>query len=229
VVEKFNLTIRRGTTVALVGQSGSGKSTAVQLLQRFYDPVGGRILVDGTDVRQLNLEWLRSHIGVVSQEPALLDATIMENIRSGKLGATDEECITAAKDANAHDFIQHLPDKYATMCGARGGSLSGGQKQRIAIARGIVRQPEILLLDEATSALDEEAQRIVQAALDRLLKSKQRTTVVVAHRLSTVRSADQIVVLESGRVIESGTFEELTARPGGAFNSLLRAQGQFPA
>ena len=157
-----------GQTLALVGPSGCGKSTIIQLLQRFYDPGQGQILIDGKDMRNYNLKWLREQMGIVSQEPNLFATTIAENIRYGREGVTQEEVVTAAKAANAHDFIMSLPDKYETLVGERGAQMSGGQKQRIAIARALVRDPKILLLDEATSALDNESEAIVQAALDKV-------------------------------------------------------------
>lgn len=225
VLQSFNLNIKRGQTVAFVGTSGSGKSTLVLLLERFYDPLNGFVRVDGVDVRDLNVEWLRSQIGIVSQEPAMFKGTIMENIRSGRTEATDEEVIEAAKMANAHDFITKFPQGYQTDIQQQSGT-SGGQKQRIAIARALVRNPKILLLDEATSALDEESQKVVQQALDNLLEQSSRTTIVVAHRLSTIRNADVIVVLQSGVVVEQGSFEELAKKPNGAFQSLLHAQAK---
>jgi len=226
ILKKFNLQVKRGQTVAFVGTSGSGKSTLVLLLERFYDPLGGSVKIDGIDVRDLNTEWLRSQIGIVQQEPALFKGTVMENIRSGRLEATDEEVIEAAKMANAHDFIMRFTDGYNTNLQTAVG-VSGGQKQRIAIARALIRNPKLLLLDEATSALDEESQKVVQEALDRLLEQTSRTTVVVAHRLSTIRNADIIVVLQSGVVVEQGSFEELSSKPDGAFASLLKAQAKI--
>ena len=168
VMDDFSVEANVGKTLALVGPSGSGKSTTVQLIQRFYDVDEGTVLLDGKDLRHLNLRWLRRHIGVVSQEPVLFGTTIAENIRYGREGVTQEEVVTAAKAANAHDFIMSLPDKYETLVGERGAQMSGGQKQRIAIARALVRDPKILLLDEATSALDAESEAIVQDALDKV-------------------------------------------------------------
>jgi len=223
ITRALNLEIPRGSTVAFVGQSGSGKSSLVNLIERFYDPQEGCVLLDGKDVKALNVQWLRSQLAIVAQEPALFDASILENIRYGRLDASDEECKQAARDANADTFISELPDKYETNVGPKGSQLSGGQKQRVAIARALVRNPSVLLLDEATSALDEESQRVVQDALDRLLQLRSRTTIVVAHRLSTIRNADIICVLEQGKVIEMGSFDELTEK-GGAFASLLASQ-----
>ncbi|XP_024941153.1 multidrug resistance protein 2 [Cephus cinctus] len=207
VYNSLNLEINPGQTVALIGPSGCGKSTLIQLLQRFYDPLSGSVLLDGHDLRELNIAWFRSYVGVVGQEPVLFDTTIAENIRYGNLGATTEEIVTAAKEANAHDFIMKLPFKYETMVGEKGAQLSGGQKQRIAIARALVRKPKILLLDEATSALDTRSEAKVQEALDKA--SKGRTTIIVAHRLSTIRAADQIIVLSDGKVVEQGTHDQL--------------------
>ena len=183
--------------MALVGESGSGKSTVISLIERFYDPDSGNILLDQVDVRTLKLSWLRQHMGLVSQEPVLFNETIRSNIAYGKTGeATEEEIITAAKAANAHNFISTLPQGYETSVGERGVQLSGGQKQRIAIARAILKDPKVLLLDEATSALDAESERVVQDALDRVRVN--RTTVVVAHRLATIKNADIIAVVKDG-------------------------------
>ncbi|CAN2389828.1 phosphatidylcholine-translocating ATPase activity [Pristimantis euphronides] len=207
VLNGLNLNVQSGQTVALVGQSGCGKSTTVQLLQRLYDPQEGSIMVDGHDIRSLNVRHYRELIGVVSQEPVLFGTSIKKNIKYGRENVTDEEIEEAAKEANAYDFIMALPEKFDTLVGERGAQLSGGQKQRIAIARALVRNPKILLLDEATSALDTESESIVQAALDKA--SKGRTTIVVAHRLSTVWTADLIVVLQNGAVTEQGTHSAL--------------------
>ena len=204
-----------------MGASGCGKSTVVQLLQRFYDPNSGEVLVGGRDVRTLNIKWLRQHIGVVSQEPVLFDTTIAQNILYGKEGATEEEMKQAAINANAHDFISKLPDGYNTLVGEGGTQLSGGQKQRVAIARALIRDPKILLLDEATSALDTESESIVQQALDRA--SAGRTTIVIAHRLSTIQNADVIASVDNGIVVEMGSHSELMAK-GGLYYELVTAQ-----
>ncbi|XP_075068305.1 ATP-binding cassette sub-family B member 5 isoform X4 [Mixophyes fleayi] len=221
VLKGLNLKVKSGQTVALVGQSGCGKSTTVQLLQRLYDPQEGVIMVDGHDIQSLNVRHYRELIGVVSQEPVLFGTTIKNNIKYGRLDVTDEDIETAAKEANAYDFIMALPDTFETLVGERGAQLSGGQKQRIAIARALVRNPKILLLDEATSALDTESESIVQAALDKA--SKGRTTIVIAHRLSTVWTADLIVVLQNGAVAEQGTHSELMEKQG-IYHSLATAQ-----
>ncbi|OCT75760.1 ATP-binding cassette sub-family B member 5 isoform X1 [Xenopus laevis] len=212
VLKGLNLSVKSGQTVALVGQSGCGKSTIVQLLQRLYDPQVGTLTVDGHDIKSLNVRHYRELIGVVSQEPVLFGTTIKQNIKYGREDVTDEEIEKAVKEANAYDFIMALPDKYETLVGERGAQLSGGQKQRIAVARALVRNPKILLLDEATSALDTGSEAVVQAALDKA--SKGRTTVVVAHRLSTIWTADIIVVIEKGSVVEQGTHTELMEKKG---------------
>eukprot|EP00850_Spirogloea_muscicola_P002385 SM000009S23514 [mRNA] locus=s9:452194:477102:- [translate_table: standard] len=224
VFSSFSLTVPAGKTVALVGASGSGKSTVLSLVERFYDPLGGAVLVDGHDIRTLNLRWLRTHIALVAQEPALFSTTIRENIMYGKDNATEAEIVEAARAANAHSFISTLPDGYNTEVGDRGVQLSGGQKQRVAIARAILKTPSILLLDEATSALDAESERVVQEALDRLLGLGGRTTVVVAHRLSTIRNADVIAVVEKGQVVEQGRHADLVRQPNGAYRSLINFQ-----
>ena len=221
VYRKMSLTVEPGTTVALVGSSGSGKSTVVQLVERFYDPDDGRVLLDGHNLKDLDLKWLRSKVGLVSQEPVLFSGTIFENIALGKIGATRDEVIAAAEMANAHGFIEEFEKGYDTDVGGGGGKLSGGQKQRVAIARAIIKNPAILLLDEATSALDNESERVVQAALDELIsqKDQQRTTLVIAHRLTTIRNADKIVVMEKGEVVEQGGHDELMAL-GGKYSKL---------
>ncbi|XP_003788539.1 ATP-binding cassette sub-family B member 5 [Otolemur garnettii] len=212
ILKGLDLTIKSGETVALVGPNGSGKSTAVQLLQRLYDPDDGFITVDGKDIRALNVRYYREHIGVVRQEPVLFGTTISKNIKCGRDGVTDEEMEKAAKEANAYDFIMEFPNKFNTLVGEKGAQMSGGQKQRIAIARALVRNPKILILDEATSALDTESESVVQAALEKA--SKGRTTIVVAHRLSTIRNADLIVTIKDGAVAEKGTHAELMAKQG---------------
>jgi ATP-binding cassette subfamily B (MDR/TAP) protein 1 len=205
---------------ALVGESGSGKSTAIALLERFYDPNSGKVLFDGLELQTLKVSWLRMQIGLVAQEPVLFNDTIRANIAYGKQGeASEEEIVAAAEASNAHQFISGLPDGYATVVGERGIQLSGGQKQRVAIARAIVKDPKVLLLDEATSALDAESERVVQEALDRVMVG--RTTVVVAHRLSTVKGADIISLVKNGTIVEKGRHEELMRIKDGAYASLV--------
>ncbi|XP_060086046.1 ATP-dependent translocase ABCB1-like [Ylistrum balloti] len=223
VLKGVSLHVANGQTVALVGSSGCGKSTMVQLLQRFYDPTEGQILIDGTDIRELNVPWLRQHIGIVSQEPVLFATTIAENIRYGRENVTDDEIRKAAEMANAHNFISNLPDKYETLVGERGAQLSGGQKQRVAIARALVRDPRILLLDEATSALDTESEAIVQEALDKARAG--RTTIVIAHRLSTIKTADTIAGFKDGEIVEMGTHDQLMSQ-GGVYKTLVTLQTQ---
>jgi ATP-binding cassette subfamily B protein len=208
----LTLDIRPGETVAVVGPSGAGKSTLFQLLLRFYDPQKGRVLVDGVDIRDADPDAVRARIGIVPQETIIFSADAMENIRYGRAGASDDDVREAAKAAIADDFIARLPEGYRTFLGERGVRLSGGQRQRIAIARAILKNPPILLLDEATSALDAESERLVQAALDNLLKN--RTTLVVAHRLATIRKANRIVVMDEGRIVAIGTHESLVREDG---------------
>uniref|UniRef100_A0A673AQ81 ATP-binding cassette, sub-family B (MDR/TAP), member 4 n=1 Tax=Sphaeramia orbicularis TaxID=375764 RepID=A0A673AQ81_9TELE len=221
VLDNMSLSVKTGQTVALVGSSGCGKSTTIQLLQRFYDPQEGSVFIDGHDIRTLNVSYLRQMIGVVSQEPILFATTIAENIRFGRLDVTQEEIEKAAKEANAYDFIMDLPDKFETLVGDRGTQMSGGQKQRIAIARALVRNPKILLLDEATSALDAESETIVQAALDKVRMG--RTTIIVAHRLSTIRNADVIAGFQKGEITEIGTHTELMEKEG-VYHTLVTMQ-----
>ncbi|XP_072364747.1 ATP-dependent translocase ABCB1 [Scyliorhinus torazame] len=221
ILKGLQLKLKSGQTVALVGSSGCGKSTTIQLLQRFYDPEDGMILLDGQDIRTLNVRHLREIIGVVSQEPILFATTIAENIRYGREDVTTTEIEEAAKEANAYDFIMKLPDQFETLVGERGTQLSGGQKQRVAIARALVRNPKILLLDEATSALDAESEATVQAALDKVRKG--RTTIIIAHRLSTVQNADIIAGLQDGVIAEIGTNEELMEAKG-IYYALVTAQ-----
>ncbi|XP_021738589.1 ABC transporter B family member 11-like [Chenopodium quinoa] len=218
----FCLSISSGSTVALVGQSGSGKSTVISLLERFYDPLAGEVLIDGINLKEFQLRWIRQKIGLVSQEPVLFASSIKDNIAYGKDGATIEEIKIATELANAAKFIDKLPQGLDTLVGEHGAQLSGGQKQRVAIARAILKDPRILLLDEATSALDAESEKIVQEALDRIMVN--RTTVVVAHRLSTVRNADMIAVIHQGKVVEKGPHSELLNDPEGAYSQLIRLQ-----
>ncbi|XP_044757328.1 ATP-dependent translocase ABCB1-like [Coccinella septempunctata] len=221
ILNGVSLRIEPGESVAFVGSSGSGKSTCIQLLQRFYDPIEGEVLLDNNNLKDLNLNWLRSNIGIVGQEPALFATTISENIRYGKLSATQEDIEKAAKKANVHKFIKGLPNGYDTVIGERGTQLSGGQKQRIAIARALVAQPSILLLDEATSALDTTSEAEVQAALDSV--SAECTTIIVAHRLSTVRNVNRIFVFSKGEIVEEGTYQQLIDSKG-VFYNLVKSQ-----
>ncbi len=212
ILKDINLTIQKGQTIALVGQSGSGKSTLVDLIPRYHDVCGGAIKIDGEDVRNLSIRSLRSLIGNVNQEAILFNDTVFNNIAFGVDGATQEQVEAAARIANAHDFIMEMEHGYQTNVGDRGGRLSGGQRQRISIARAILKNPPILILDEATSALDTESERLVQDALEKLMKS--RTTIAIAHRLSTIRHASEIYVLHEGQIVERGTHEELIAMNG---------------
>nr|XP_033787986.1 mitochondrial potassium channel ATP-binding subunit isoform X2 [Geotrypetes seraphini] len=222
VLKNFSLTLPPSKTVAIVGQSGGGKSTVAALLERFYDPNQGAVTLDGIDIRMLDPSWLRGQaIGFISQEPVLFGTTIMENIRFGKPGASDEEVYAAAEQAGVDGFIQSFPDGYNTVVGERGVTLSGGQKQRVAIARALIKNPRILILDEATSALDAESEQVVQAALDRAATG--RTVLVIAHRLSTIMGADLIVVLSQGRVVEAGTHSMLLKK-GGFYAELIHRQ-----
>ncbi|VAI87394.1 unnamed protein product [Triticum turgidum subsp. durum] len=225
ILRRFSLSVPAGKTIALVGSSGSGKSTVVSLIERFYDPSSGQIMLDGVELKDLKLRWLRSQIGLVSQEPALFATSIRENLLLGREEASQVEMEEAARVANAHSFIIKLPDGYDTQVGERGLQLSGGQKQRIAIARAMLKNPAILLLDEATSALDSESEKLVQEALDRFMIG--RTTLVIAHRLSTIRKADLVAVLQAGAVSEMGAHDDLMARgDSGAYAKLIRMQEQ---
>lgn len=225
ILDDFNLTVKVGEAVALVGTSGSGKTTVMSLLQRFYDPETGIIKVDGKDIRSLDHETFHSQMAVVSQEPNLFNTSIYDNITYGVKYVEKEDVYAAAKAAKAHSFIDQFPDKYDTKVGANGVQLSGGQKQRVAIARALLINPSILLLDEATSALDAESEHLVQEAIDHLMKG--RTTIVIAHRLSTVRNVDKILVIEKGVVKETGKHDDLIKK-GGVYHSLVKRQLNLP-
>jgi subfamily B ATP-binding cassette protein MsbA len=220
-LQEIDLSCSPGEVIALVGPSGAGKTTLVSLLPRFWDPDRGRILVDGVDIRSLRLAELRSAIAIVPQDPALFSGTIRENIAYARPGASMQDVEAAARAAHAHEFVERLPDRYETVVGERGIKLSGGQRQRVAIARAILKDPLILILDEATSSLDTESERLIEDALSRLLVG--RTTLIIAHRLSTVRRADRLVVLDRGRIVEEGNHSELLEL-GGLYARLYQRQ-----
>ena len=221
MLKDFSLTIPKGQTVALVGQSGSGKSTIANLLTRFYDVNEGSIAIDGTNIKDLTLSSLRGLMGLVTQDSILFNDTIKNNVSLGKLDATDDEVIEALKVANAYEFVNDLPEGIHTNIGDSGNKLSGGQKQRLSIARAVLKNPPIMVLDEATSALDTESERLVQQALENMMQN--RTSVVIAHRLSTIQKADNIVVMQKGRIVEQGNHEELLALDG-AYKKLVAMQ-----
>eukprot|EP00817_Percolomonadidae_sp_ATCC50343_P002638 CAMPEP_0117428850 /NCGR_PEP_ID=MMETSP0758-20121206/8465_1 /TAXON_ID=63605 /ORGANISM="Percolomonas cosmopolitus, Strain AE-1 (ATCC 50343)" /LENGTH=468 /DNA_ID=CAMNT_0005215433 /DNA_START=606 /DNA_END=2010 /DNA_ORIENTATION=- len=221
ILSNFSLQLEPNTVVALVGESGGGKSTITKLIQGIYKGSQGEVYFDGIPLSEINPIWMRENIGVVAQEPVLFSCSIRENIRYGKLDATDEEIEAAAESANAAKFIDEFDEKYETLCGEKGVSLSGGQKQRIAIARALLKDPPVLLLDEATSALDAESEYVVKQALDRLMIG--RTTLIVAHRLSSIRHADKICVIEKGTIVEQGSHAELLAKDG-SYANLIKKQ-----
>jgi ATP-binding cassette subfamily B protein len=216
ILENFNLEVKKGQTIALVGETGSGKSTIVNLICRFYEPVDGKIKIDGIDYKKRSINWLHENIGYVLQSPHLFSGTIKENLMYGKLDATDEEVVEAAKIVNAHDFIMELPNKYETQVGEGGGKLSTGEKQLISFGRAIIRNPSIFVLDEATSSIDTETERKIQSALERILKD--RTSFIIAHRLSTIVNADRILVISKGKIIEEGNHNQLIRKKGYYYN-----------
>jgi subfamily B ATP-binding cassette protein MsbA len=222
ILKNISFKIPLGKTVALVGPSGGGKSTISDLIPRFYDPKQGSITIDGIDIQECNIESLREMMGIVNQEAILFNDSIFNNIAFGKPDATRQEVEQAARVANAHDFITATENGYDTAIGDRGVKLSGGQKQRISIARAVLKNPPLLLLDEATSALDTESEKLVQDALNNLMKN--RTTLVIAHRLSTIQNADVIVVIQNGEIVEQGTHSELVISEGGVYNRLTSMQ-----
>jgi subfamily B ATP-binding cassette protein MsbA len=222
ILRGVSFSVAAGQMVAIVGRSGAGKTTLVNLLPRFYDVTAGRILIDGIDIRDVTLKSLRGQIGMVTQETVLFDDSVSNNIAYGASQASRGEIEAAARAANAHDFIMGLPNRYETLIGERGQRLSGGQRQRLAIARALLKNAPILVLDEATSALDAESELLVQEALSNLMMN--RTSFVIAHRLSTIRRADAIVVLERGRIVEIGRHDDLLGRPNGTYASLYEMQ-----
>jgi subfamily B ATP-binding cassette protein MsbA len=225
VLQDISFTLARGQRLGLAGESGSGKSSLINLLFRFYDPTAGQVLIDGVPVDRLRIADLRFHLALVSQDILLFNGTVAENIALGKIGATRDEVIAAAKEAYAHNFIEELPQGYDTPLGERGQRLSGGQRQRIAIARAFVRNAPILVLDEATAALDAQSEAEVQKAIDHL--AEHRTVICVAHRLSTLRAMDRILVLSQGRIVEQGSFDQLLAQRG-IFTAMAARQSIFP-
>jgi subfamily B ATP-binding cassette protein MsbA len=222
VLAGIDLAIRKGEVVAIVGPSGAGKTTLVDLLPRFYDPTRGGVVIDGIDLRKIDLRSLREKIGIVTQETILFNDTVRNNIAYGLEECPIEEVVRAAKTANSHDFIMNMPRQYESVIGERGVKLSGGERQRLSLARAILKNPPILILDEATSALDTESEILVQDAIDRLMSG--RTSIVIAHRLSTVQHADRIVVIDRGRVVEVGRHGELIANPAGLYRKLYDLQ-----
>jgi ATP-binding cassette subfamily B protein len=217
-----SLHVEPGEMIGLCGPSGAGKSTFVNLLLRFYDVTDGQVLLDGVDIRDYDVKWLRREVGIVLQEPHLFHGSVADNIRYARPDADEDQVITAARAANAHDFIVGFPDGYDTLVGERGQSLSGGERQRISIARAILHDPRLLILDEATSSVDTETEKQIRQALDRLIAG--RTTIAIAHRLSTLAAADRLVVLDKGRVVETGQHADLVGRKNGVYARLHRTQ-----
>lgn len=225
IFKDFNLRVRAGSSLALVGASGAGKSTVIGLILRFYDPLSGRVIIDGKDIRRFRLRSLRQHMSLVQQEPALFAASIYDNIRYGKEDATESEIVEAAQVAHAHTFISALPKGYRTSVGERGIQLSAGQKQRVAIARAVLRKPAILLLDEATSSLDAQSEMLVQDAVNQIMVG--RTTVMIAHRLSTVLNVDSIAVVQDGMVVEQGSHQDLIGTASSIYAHLSHQQNRY--
>ena len=221
MLQNFSLEVKKGHTVALVGQSGSGKSTIANLVTRFYDVNSGEIKIDGINIKEITKKSLRNVMGLVTQDSILFNDTVKNNIGLGKENASESDIIEAAKIANAHDFIMELPEGYETNIGDSGNKLSGGQKQRLSIARAVLKNPPIMILDEATSALDTESERLVQDALEKMMRN--RTSLVIAHRLSTIQNADTIVVLNKGEIIEQGTHDQLM-KSGKGYKKLVEMQ-----
>lgn len=222
VLENISFEVYKGEVIALVGPSGGGKSTLVDLIPRFYDPTNGKITIDDVDIKQIRLESLRTKMGIVTQETFLFNESIKNNIAYGLTGFPHERVIEAAKTANAHNFILQMPQGYDTIIGERGVKLSGGQRQRLSIARAILKDPEIMIFDEATSALDNESELLVQEAIERMMKN--RTTFVIAHRLSTIRNATKIIVLDKGRIIQTGRHDDLLRDTSGLYYKLYEMQ-----
>jgi subfamily B ATP-binding cassette protein MsbA len=212
ILDKINLVVDKGKTIALVGSSGAGKSTLADLVPRFHDVTGGEVLIDGVNIKDYSLHSVRSLMSIVTQEPILFNDTIANNIKLGKPDASEEEVIHAARVANAHDFIIQKENGYDTNIGDRGSKLSGGERQRLTIARALIKNPPILVLDEATSSLDTESERLVQDAINNMMQN--RTSIVIAHRLSTIRHADEIIVLQKGKIVERGTHDQLLSQNG---------------
>ncbi|MEW6652737.1 MAG: ATP-binding cassette domain-containing protein, partial [Bacteroidota bacterium] len=222
ILDSINIKVEKGNILAIVGSSGAGKTTMVDLIPRFYDPTNGKILIDGIDFKDVRVEDLRKLLGIVTQETILFNETVKSNISYGIENCTEENIIAAAKAANAHNFIVDLPNGYNTIIGEKGTKLSGGQRQRLSIARALLKNPPIMILDEATSALDNESEVLVQEAIERLMA--ERTTFVIAHRLSTIRNAHRIIVLDKGKIIQDGKHDELLSQENGVYKKLYELQ-----